>query len=207
MISVKNLYKEFKQDGKVLHILNGIDVDFKKGEKVAVIGPSGSGKSTFLRCINAMETPTSGEIFYRGERVDAKNPKIDGIRKNIGMVFQNYGLFPNLTVGKNLEIICKDDAKIDELLEKFELLDKKNLYPANLSGGQKQRVAIIRTLLLNPKIILFDEPTSALDDKNRDKIVELIGNLKESGFAIIVVTHDFKLVNNLDSKIFDMNNV
>lgn len=207
-IKLRNVTKKFGNN----IIFKNLNFDINEGEVITITGESGKGKTTLLRCLAGLEKIDDGtiEIFGKklvenGKYVPTKTQK--EILKNIGMVFQNHGLFPNLTVEKNLKIICKDDEKIDKLLRKFELLDKKNLYPANLSGGQKQRVAIIRTLLLNPKIILFDEPTSALDDKNRDKIVELIENLKERGFAIIVVTHDFKLVNSLDCKIFDMNNV
>jgi len=207
-ITLKNITKKFGDN----IIFKNLNFEINEGEVITITGESGKGKTTLLRCLVGLEKTTDGTIEIFGKKL-VENGKYASIKtqkeilKNIGMVFQNYGLFPNLTVGKNLKIICKDDEKIDELLRKFELLDKKDLYPANLSGGQKQRVAIIRTLLLNPKIILFDEPTSALDDKNRDKIVELIENLKESGFAIIVVTHDFKLVNSLDCKIFNMNNV
>ncbi len=207
-ITLRNVTKKFGNN----IIFKNLNFDINTGGIITITGESGKGKTTLLRCLAGLEKIDGGTIEIFGKKL-AQNGKYAPIKtqkeilKNIGMIFQNYGLFPNLTVGENLNIICEDDEKIDKFLRKFELLNKKNLYPANLSGGQKQRVAIIRTLLLNPKIILFDEPTSALDDKNRDKIVELIGNLKESGFAIIVVTHDFKLVNNLDSKIFDMNNV
>ncbi len=207
-ITLRNITKKFGDN----IIFKNLNFEINKGEVITIIGESGKGKTTLLRCLVGLEKIDDGTIEIFDKKL-AQNGKYAPIKtqkeilKNIGMVFQNYGLFPNLTVEKNLEIVCKDDAKIDELLERFELFDKKNLYPANLSGGQKQRVAIIRTLLLNPKIILFDEPTSALDDKNRDRIVELIGNLKENGFAVVVVTHDFKLVNSLDCKIFDMNNV
>lgn len=207
-ITLKNVTKKFGDN----IIFKNLNFDINEGEVVTITGESGKGKTTLLRCLVGLEKIDDGTIEIFGKKL-AQNGKYAPIKtqkeilKNIGMVFQNYGLFPNLTVEKNLKIICKDDEKINKFLRKFELLDKKDLYPANLSGGQKQRVAIIRALLLNPKIILFDEPTSALDDKNRDRIVELIGNLKENGFAVVVVTHDFKLVNSLDCKIFDMNNV
>lgn len=207
-ITLRNVTKKFGDN----IIFKNLNFEINEGEVITITGESGKGKTTLLRCLVGLEKTSDGTIEIFGKKL-VENGKYAPIKtqkeilKNIGMVFQNYGLFPNLTVGKNLKIICKDDKKIDKFLRKFELLDKKDLYPANLSGGQKQRVAIIRTLLLNPKIILFDEPTSALDDKNRDRIVELIGNLKENGFAVVVVTHDFKLVNSLDCKIFDMNNV
>ena len=207
-IILKNVTKKFGDNT----IFKNLNFDINEGEVITITGESGKGKTTLLRCLIGLEKIDDGTIEIFGKKL-AENGKYVPIKtqkeilKNIGMVFQNYGLFPNLTVGKNLEIICNDNEKIDELLKRFELFDKKNLYPANLSGGQKQRASIIRTLLLNPKIILFDEPTSALDDKNRDKIIKLIGNLKESGFAIVVVTHDFKLANSLDCKIFDVNTV
>ena len=207
-ITLRNVTKKFGDN----IIFKNLNFEVNEGEVITITGESGKGKTTLLRCLVGLEKTTDGTIEIFGKKL-AQNGKYAPIKtqkeilKNIGMVFQNYGLFPNLTVEKNLKIICKDDEKIDKFLRKFKLFDKKDLYPANLSGGQKQRVAIIRTLLLNPKIILFDEPTSALDDKNRDRIVELIGNLKENGFAVVFVTHDFKLVNSLDCKIFDMNNV
>lgn len=206
-ITLRNATKKFGNN----IIFKNLNLDINEGEVITIIGESGKGKTTLLRCLAGLEKIDDGtiEIFDKKLMENGKYAPIKTqkeILKNIGMVFQNYGLFPNLTVEKNLEIVCKNNEKIDELLRKFELLDKKNLYPANLSGGQKQRASIIRTLLLKPKIILFDEPTSALDDKNRNKIIELIGNLKESGYTIIVVTHDFKLVNSLNCRIFDMNN-
>ncbi len=173
---LKNITKKFGDN----IIFKNLDFDINEGEVITITGESGKGKTTLLRCLAGLEKIDDGtiEIFGKklvqnGKYVPYKTQK--EILKYVGMVFQNYGLFSNLTVEKNLGIVCKDDEKIDELLRNFELLDKKNLYPANLSGGQKQRVSIIRTLLLNPKIILFDEPTSALDDKNRNKIINLIG--------------------------------
>ena len=172
MISVKNLYKEFHQGEKVLRILNGINVDIKKGEKVAIIGPSGSGKSTFLRCLNGLEIPTSGEIEFEGKSIIDKKCDMDALRKDIGMVFQHFNLFPHLNILKNITlapVTLKMYSQRDAdnlglaLLEKVGLRDKAFDYPVRLSGGQKQRVAIIRSLIMNPKVMLFDEPTSALD--------------------------------------------
>lgn len=206
-IKLRNLTKKFGNN----MIFKNLNLDINTGEIITIIGDSGKGKTTLLRCLAGLEKIDNGTIEISGKKL-VKNGEYapfktqKEILKNIGIVFQNYGLFPNLTVEKNLKMICKDNENIDEFLRKFELIEKKNLYPANLSGGQKQRIAIIRTLLLNPKIILLDEPTSALDNKNRGKIVELIDNLKERGFAIMIVTHDFKLISNLDCKIFDINN-
>ena len=206
-IKLRNLTKKFGNN----MIFKNLNLDINTGEIITIIGDSGKGKTTLLRCLAGLEKIDNGTIEISGKKL-VKNGEYapfktqKEILKNIGIVFQNYGLFPNLTVGENLGMICNDNEKIDEFLRKFKLIEKKSLYPANLSGGQKQRIAIIRTLLLNPQIILFDEPTSALDNKNRGKIVELIDNLKERGFAIMIVTHDFKLISNLDCKIFDINN-
>ena len=213
MISVKNLYKEFKQDGKVLHILNGINVEFEKGEKVAIIGPSGSGKSTFLRCINAMETPTSGEIFYKGEPVDAESSKIDGIRKNIGMVFQHFNLFPHMTILDNitfapitLKVYPPKEAREYgmALLEKVGLKEKANDYPSRLSGGQKQRVAIIRSLMMRPEVMLFDEPTSALDPEVVKDVIALMVDIAKSGMTMIMVTHEMSFVRRTATRVLFM---
>lgn len=213
MISVKNLYKEFKQDDKALHILNGINVDFKKGEKVAIIGPSGSGKSTFLRCINALETPTSGEIFFKNKKVDAGSKDIDDIRKNIGMVFQHFNLFPHMTILENitfapitLKVYSEKEAKENgmALLEKVGLKDKWNVYPSRLSGGQKQRVAIIRALMMNPEVMLFDEPTSALDPEVVKDVIGLMAEIAKSGMTMIMVTHEMNFVRHSATRVLFM---
>lgn len=206
-IILRNVTKKFGDN----IIFKNLNFDINEGEVITITGESGKGKTTLLRCIAGLEKIDDGTIEILGKKL-VENGKYVPIKtqkeilKNIGIVFQNYGLFPNLTVAKNLQIVCKDNEKIDQLLKSFELIDKKNLYPANLSGGQKQRVAIIRTLLLNPKIILFDEPTSALDDKNRNKIVKLISELQEGNYTIVVVTHDSDLIKSLHSKIFNVNN-
>ena len=213
MISVKNLYKEFRQDGKILHVLNGIDADFKKGEKVAIIGPSGSGKSTLLRCINALETPTSGEILFKGKKVDANSSDIDDIRKNIGMVFQHFNLFPHMTILENitfapitLKIYSEKEAKENgmALLEKVGLKDKWNVYPSRLSGGQKQRVAIIRALMMNPEVMLFDEPTSALDPEVVKDVIALMVEIAKSGMTMIMVTHEMNFVKHSATRVLFM---
>lgn len=213
MISVKNLYKEFKQDDKVLHILNGINVDFEKGEKVAIIGPSGSGKSTFLRCINALETPTSGEILFKGKKVDASSKDIDAIRKDIGMVFQHFNLFPHMTILENitfapitLKVYSEKEAKENgmALLEKVGLKDKWNVYPSRLSGGQKQRVAIIRALMMKPEVMLFDEPTSALDPEVVKDVIALMVEIAKSGMTMIMVTHEMNFVKHSATRVLFM---
>ena len=171
MINVRNLYKSFGKN----EVLKDINETIKKGEVVVIIGPSGSGKSTFLRCLNLLEEPTSGVINFEGEDITDKNVDINKIREKMGMVFQQFNLFPHKTVMENLTIgptkiknISNGEAikKGSELLEKVGLLDKKNVYPNSLSGGQKQRIAIARALAMEPDVMLFDEPTSALDPKN-----------------------------------------
>ena len=199
MISVKNLYKEFHQENKLLRILNGINVDIQKGEKVAVIGPSGSGKSTFLRCLNGLEKPSSGSIFFKGTDITAKNCNLDLIRKNIGMVFQHFNLFPNMSVIENimlapveLKIKTKDEARSEgmKLLERVGLVEKADVYPQQLSGGQKQRVAIARALAMNPSVMLFDEPTSALDPEMVGEVLNVMKELAQNGMTMICVTHE-----------------
>jgi len=206
MINAINLTKKFGEN----IIFKDINFRVKKGEIITIVGPSGQGKSTLLRCLAGLETVDKGTIEIDG-KVFIKNgvycsaQERSSILSNIGIVFQDYNLFPNLTAKKNLEIVCNDKNKIDKLLNRFSLYDKQKLYPKSLSGGQKQRLAIIRTLLLEPKIILFDEPTSALDIKNRDEIVQLINELKAENYTIVVVTHDNELVKNLKSEIYKMN--
>ena len=205
-IELKKITKRFGDN----IVFKDLDLTIQQGETTMILGESGKGKTTLLKCLIGLERLDSGtiKVFEKilvsdGKYVDEKEQK--QILKNVGIIFQNYNLFPNLTLQKNLEIVCKDKEKVDELLNKFDLYEKKDLYPQNLSGGQKQRVAIIRTLLLDPKIIIFDEPTSALDDKNHDKIVEIINELEKKYYTIVIVTHDSRLINNLDCKIFDMN--
>ena len=213
MISVKDLYVEYKQDKSVLHVLNGISIDFAQGEKVAIIGPSGSGKSTFLRCLNALETPASGEILFEGESVKSNGSKIDYIRQNIGMVFQHFNLFPHMTILENITLaptILKIHPadKVKEyamaLLEKVGLKDKWDSYPARLSGGQKQRVAIIRSLIMNPKVMLFDEPTSALDPEMVKEVIALMDEIAHSGMTMIMVTHEMSFVRRTATRVLFM---
>ena len=201
---VKNLKKSFGKN----KVLNGINFELKEGERVAVLGPSGSGKSTFLRCINWMEEPTSGQIIMDGELVTAKN--IRKIRRNLGMVFQHFNLINNLTVMENLtlapvklHLMSRDAAekRAMELLRHIGLPAKAGAYPASLSGGQKQRVAIIRAMMLNPEVLLFDEPTSALDPESIGDVLSLIRELAERGMTIMIVTHEMSFAKEIATRI------
>ena len=201
---IKNLHKSFGKN----KVLKGINFKLLEGERVVVLGPSGSGKSTFLRCINWMEEPTSGEIFLNGELVTEKN--IRRIRRNIGMVFQHFNLISNMTVMENLllapiklKIMKKDEAKkrAKELLRHIGLLSKANAYPASLSGGQKQRVAIIRAMMMSPEILLFDEPTSALDPESIGDVLGLIRELAKRGMTIMIVTHEMSFAKEIATRI------
>ena len=198
MLKTNNLHKYF---GK-LEVLKGITTEIQQGEVVAVIGASGSGKSTFLRCLNLLEEPTSGEVFFKDQNLttkDDKNFNINKVREHIGMVFQHFNLFPNMTVLENITLAPiqvkgkskeEAEAKAVELLEKVGLLDKKNVYPSTLSGGQKQRVAIARALAMEPDVMLFDEPTSALDPEMVKEVLLVIKDLAKSGMTIVIVTHE-----------------
>ncbi len=210
MIEVKNLEKNFGE----LHILKGISTNIKKGEKVVIIGPSGSGKSTFLRCLNRLETPTSGTILFDGQDLTSmKDKELYAVREKMGMVFQHFHLFPHLTIKKNitlspvkLKIMSQADAdkKADQLLQKVGLADKADKYPSQLSGGQKQRIAIARALAMNPEVMLFDEPTSALDPEMVGEVLELMGELAEEGMTMIVVTHEMGFAREVASRVMFM---
>ena len=195
VIKVENLHKYFGE----LEVLKGVNADIKKGEVVCVIGPSGSGKSTFLRCINLLEMPTKGEIFIDGIPVIENIKNIDSLRTRVGMVFQQFNLFPNMSVLDNITLapvkvlkMNKSDAeaKAKELLERVGLAEKADTYPNRLSGGQKQRVAIARALAMNPEVMLFDEPTSALDPEMVGEVLEVMKQLADSGMTMVVVTHE-----------------
>ena len=195
LIKTEGLQKSF---GK-LDVLKGIDIEIKKGEVVVVIGPSGSGKSTFLRCLNLLEDPTGGKILFEDADITAPKSNINLHRQKMGMVFQQFNLFPHLTVLRNLTIapmkllgVSKEDAekKGMELLERVGLADKARAYPNQLSGGQKQRVAIVRALAMNPDVMLFDEPTSALDPEMVGEVLEVMKNLAREGMTMVVVTHE-----------------
>lgn len=196
MITTKNLCKSFDEN---THVLKGISETINKGEKVVVIGPSGSGKSTFLRCLNLLETPTQGEIWFEGENITDPKCDIQKIRQKMGMVFQQFNLFPHMTVLQNitfapvkLGLMNQRDAekKARELLSRIGLADKENAYPAQLSGGQKQRIAIVRSLAMNPDVMLFDEPTSALDPEMVGEVLQLMKELADDGMTMVVVTHE-----------------
>ena len=195
MLVVKNLKKNFGEN----QVLKGIDEHIKQGEVVCVIGPSGSGKSTFLRCLNLLEEPTSGEIYLDGEQINAEKTDINKVRQKLGMVFQNFNLFPHKTVMENIilapvNVLGKTAEESEktglELLKRVGLEDKKDAYPSSLSGGQKQRVAIARALAMNPEAMLFDEPTSALDPEMVGDVLEVMRDLAKKGMTMIIVTHE-----------------
>ena len=206
MIEVKGLRKEF--DG--LKVLNGINYKVNKGEKIVVIGPSGSGKSTFLRCLNLLEEPTGGEIWFEGSDITDPRNDIDKLRQKMGMVFQHFNLFPHMTVLKNitfapvtLKIQTKAEAEANamRLLKRIGLEDKANEYPNMLSGGQKQRIAIVRALAMNPDVMLFDEPTSALDPEMVGEVLDLIRELADEGMTMVIVTHEMGFAKEVATKI------
>ncbi len=203
-LKIKNLRKAFGKN----KVLNGIDFELVEGERVVILGPSGSGKSTFLRCINWMEEPTSGEIYFDGVLLTEKN--IRKMRRNMGMVFQHFNLINNLTVMENLTLapvklkLMKRDAaekRAKELLRHIGLPNKANAYPASLSGGQKQRIAIIRAMMLSPEVLLFDEPTSALDPESIGDVLELIRELADRGMTIMIVTHEMSFAKEIATRI------
>ena len=209
MIEVKNLYKSFGKNNEI-KVLKGIDITIEKGEKVVVIGPSGGGKSTFLRCLNMLEVPTSGEIWFEGKLIDPKKREINKLRQKMGMVFQHFNLFPHLSILDNITIapiklglMNKKDAeeKAHKLLKRIGLSDKANAYPSQLSGGQKQRIAIVRALAMNPSVLLFDEPTSALDPEMVGEVLELMKELAEEGMTMVVVTHEMGFAREVGSRI------
>ena len=204
MISVKNLHISFAKN----HVLKGIDFDLQKGERVVVLGPSGSGKSTFLRCLNRLEEPTSGKIYFKDELIAPKN--ITQVRAKVGMVFQHFNLIKNLTVLENLTLapvklglLTEVDArgKAMKLLKEIDLLKKKDVYPVSLSGGQQQRIAIVRALMMDPEVLLFDEPTSALDPESISDVLNLIRRVADSGMTMIIVTHEMNFAKEIASRI------
>ena len=195
MIEVKNLEKSFGKN----HVLRGINETINEGEVVCIIGPSGSGKSTFLRCLNLLEQPTSGEVILDGEKINAPDRDIDKIREKLGMVFQNFNLFPHMSVLDNITMAPikvkgqargEAEAEARRLLDVVGLLDKAEAYPSSLSGGQNQRVAIARALAMKPEIMLFDEPTSALDPEMVGEVLAVMKQLAEDGMTMVIVTHE-----------------
>lgn len=209
MLVVKNLKKNFGEN----QVLKGIDEHIKQGEVVCVIGPSGSGKSTFLRCLNLLEEPTSGEIYLDGEQINAEKTDINKVRQKLGMVFQNFNLFPHKTVMENIilapvNVLGKTAEESEktglELLKRVELEDKKDAYPSSLSGGQKQRVAIARALAMNPEAMLFDEPTSALDPEMVGDVLEVMRDLAKKGMTMIIVTHEMGFAREVADRVIFM---
>ena len=207
LISVKNLYKEYNK-GKVVALKN-CNIDVKKGEVVVIIGPSGSGKSTLLRSLNMLEAPTSGKIIFEGINLADKDVNIDLHRRRMGMVFQHFNLFPHKTVIENitlapikLKLKTVEEARKNalQLLERIGLSDKADEYPAMLSGGQKQRIAIVRSLAMNPDVMLFDEPTSALDPEMVGEVLTLIKELANEGMTMVVVTHEMGFAKEVASR-------
>lgn len=209
MIETKNLVKSFHS----IEVLKGVSETIQRGEKVAIIGPSGSGKSTFLRCLNLLERPTSGEIWFEGDCISDKGADINAVRQRMGMVFQHFNLFPHLTILDNIMLAPVQLKRMDkpaaevkamELLERIGLADKAKAYPATLSGGQKQRIAIVRALAMNPEVMLFDEPTSALDPEMVGEVLDLIRELAEAGMTMVIVTHEMGFAREVASRVLFM---
>ncbi|MDE6456340.1 MAG: amino acid ABC transporter ATP-binding protein [Dysosmobacter sp.] len=209
MIDVKNLSKSF---GDHL-VLDGISQHIHPGEKVVVIGPSGSGKSTFLRCLNLLETPSAGTITFQGTVITDPKVKIDQVRQQMGMVFQHFNLFPNMTIRKNITLapvrtgLMKQeeaDELAGSLLQRVDLTDKADAYPSQLSGGQKQRVAIVRALAMKPQLMLFDEPTSALDPEMVGEVLDVMKELARDGMTMVVVTHEMGFAREVGSRLLFM---
>ena len=195
IFEIKDLVKEYP----ALRALDGVNTEIKRGEVVFVVGPSGSGKSTFLRCLNLLETPTSGKIFFKGEDITDSKHDIDKFRQQVGMVFQHFNLFANLSIRRNITLapvqtgkcsLREAKATADKLLKRIGLYEKRKAYPGQLSGGQKQRIAIIRALAMNPDVLLFDEPTSALDPEMVGEVQSLMKELANEGMTMVVVTHE-----------------
>ena len=209
MIDVKNLSKSF---GDHL-VLDNISEHIAPGEKVVVIGPSGSGKSTFLRCLNLLETPTAGTITFEGTVITDPKVKIDKVRQQMGMVFQHFNLFPNMTIRRNITLApvrtglmkqSEADGLASQLLQRVDLSDKADAYPNQLSGGQKQRIAIVRALAMKPKVMLFDEPTSALDPEMVGEVLDVMKELAEEGMTMVVVTHEMGFAREVGSRVLFM---
>ena len=211
LISVQHLVKEY--DHGAVHALNDCDLDIRRGEVVAIIGPSGSGKSTLLRSLNLLEQPTSGAIFFDGADLAGKSVNIDLHRQKMGMVFQHFNLFPNMTVRKNITLApvqtklmsqAEADAEADKLLARVGLADRGDSYPSALSGGQKQRIAIVRSLAMHPKVMLFDEPTSALDPEMVGEVLDVMKELAHEGMTMVVVTHEMGFAREVGDRVLFM---
>ena len=206
IIKTVNLHKSFGN----LHVLQGVNQTIHKGEVISVIGPSGGGKSTFLRCLNLLEKPEKGQIFFNGEDITGKKVDIDKHRQKMGMVFQQFNVFPHLTVAENITLAPKllkgkseeeANAMARDLLTRVGLIDKYNEMPGNLSGGQKQRLAIVRALAMEPEVMLFDEPTSALDPEMVGEVLDVIKGLVESGMTCVIVTHEMRFAEEVSDRI------
>lgn len=209
MITIKNLCKSFDS----IEVLKDINLKIDKGQITVILGPSGSGKSTLLRCMNLLEVPTSGEVIFEGDNLVDKKTNIDSVRQKIGMVFQNFNLFPHKTIVENITLapvklkkMNKEEAnkKAKYLLERVGLLDKKDSYPSQLSGGQKQRVAIARALALQPDMMLFDEPTSALDPEMVKEVLDVIKELAKDGMTMVIVTHEMGFAKEIADRVIFM---
>lgn len=209
LIDVSDLHKSFGE----LQVLKGVSEHISKGEVVSIIGPSGGGKSTFLRCLNLLEVPDSGHIFFEGEDITAKGVNIDLHRQKMGMVFQHFNLFPNMTILKNITLApvrtglmtqAEAEEKALQLLRRVGLEEKANAYPNQLSGGQKQRIAIVRALAMNPKVMLFDEPTSALDPEMVGEVLSVMKELAQDGMTMVVVTHEMGFAREVGSRVLFM---
>ena len=212
MITVKNLSKDFGENGEI-KVLKNINEHISKGEKVVIIGPSGSGKSTFLRCLNRLEEPTSGEIYFEDTLITSPKTDINKLRMKMGMVFQHFNLFPHLTIMENITLgpikllktsKAQAEKRAMELLERVGLPDKAQAYPTQLSGGQKQRIAIARSLAMNPTVMLFDEPTSALDPEMVGEVLDLMKELASDGMTMVVVTHEMGFAREVATRVMFM---
>ena len=209
LIETRNLTKSFGG----LQVLKGVDIQVHQGEAIAVIGPSGGGKSTFLRCLNLLETPDSGDVIFEGQKINQKGTDVDKYRQKMGMVFQHFNVFPHMTVQQNITLApvllkkqtkAEADAKARYLLERIGLLDKKDEYPRKLSGGQKQRLAIVRALAMEPDVMLFDEPTSALDPEMVGEVLSVIRALVKAGMTTVIVTHEMGFAREVSDRILFM---
>ena len=212
MITVKDLYKDFGANSEI-KVLKGVNEHIEKGEKVVIIGPSGSGKSTFLRCLNRLEEPTSGEIYFEDQLITSPKCNIDKLRMKMGMVFQHFNLFPHLSIMDNITLAPikllkknKEEARENamKLLARVGLPDKADAFPGQLSGGQKQRIAIARSLAMNPDVMLFDEPTSALDPEMVGEVLDLMKELAEDGMTMVVVTHEMGFAKEVANRVLFM---
>ena len=209
LIRVENLQKSFGE----LNVLTGLDIEINRGDVMVVIGPSGSGKSTFLRCLNLLETPTGGSIYFNGKDITSKKTNINIHRQKMGMVFQHFNLFPHMNILENMTIApikllhrskADAEARAMQLLERVGLADRANAYPKQLSGGQKQRVAIVRALAMEPEVMLFDEPTSALDPEMVGEVLEVMKELARDGMTMVVVTHEMGFAKEVGNRVIFM---